>query len=297
MVIHVDADRTDLVLVRAGSLVFSRSLSQGVGEWQTGPEGLGPLAQELERSLSGLHKEWPGIDANTVVLTGLGPLEEWKGFLEQRIGKPIIARSVSGHLKLPAISGSSSGSLAVVLGLAMAEERQLVNLMPPMARQAQSQRRRMRELAVTGLLLLAALAVGAGLLMVHVRRQKAFVQRVTRALRDLESTTRQTERQEQDVALIEAVVASRRWTAAMLEELVRLTPPEILFESLIFERARGELVVRGSAPTTRHVLDYKALLQQSPNWDRVDLRYSSRRTVSAEARTDFEMVLHQSQTS
>jgi len=77
----------------------------------------------------------------------------------------------------------------------------------------------------------------------------------------------------------------------MLAELLQRTPEPIRFESVAFERSRMELTVRGSAPTTREVLNFVKQLEQSAGWNRVELRYSSRRSVAAGARTDFEIVL------
>lgn len=77
----------------------------------------------------------------------------------------------------------------------------------------------------------------------------------------------------------------------MLAELFRFTPPAISFESVIFERARGELIVRGTAPTTRDALDYVHALEQSPQWTRVELRYSRRHGGSAGSYVEFEVAL------
>ncbi len=291
MVINVDADRTDLVLIRQGRVLFSRSLMQGLQEWQAGAEGMGPIATELERSVSGLQKELPGSEARSLVLTGLGQLDQWKSFLEQRLGKPVMVKPAHGLLRLPPASSAEQASLAVVLGLALAEEAWLVNLLPREARHAQSHRRQMQELTFTSVLVLAAVLLGAWVLTMHVSRQERVINQTIKTLKALEAATGKAEHQERDVQLVEELLAARRWTATMLADLVRLTPPEVVFESLVFERARGELTVRGSAPSTRHVLDYIHQLEQSARWDRVELRYSARHGASADARTDFELVL------
>ncbi len=291
LVIHVDTDRTDFVLLYQGRLVFSRSLSQGLQEWQAGSEGFAPLMEELERSLSSVRKELPGSEPNSVVVTGLGPLDQWKEHVAQRIGKPVTVRPAWGTLQVPLPRATPEISPAVVIGLAMAEESWLLNLLPQEVRQGQTHRRRLRELALTGGLLLSALLLGVGVLSVSIRRQEHVVSHAKHTLKELEAMTKETGRQEHDVNLIDGLLASRRRTATMLAKLFQVTPSDILFESLVFERARGELVVRGSAPATRQVLDYIQQLEQAGVWKRVELRYSARRGTSADARTDFELVL------
>jgi len=290
VILHVDTDRTDLVVIRRTRILFSRSLIQGVTEWQLPTDGLGAIATEVERSLSIVGREFPGLDIASVILTGLGPLEQWKAFFEPRLSKPVMAIAPQGDLEIPA--PTQPASPAVALGLAVAEETWLVNLLPLETRSAQQHRRRIRELVVTGLLLLSTLLVGAGLLSASVRRQERATRLLMTSLKQLEATTQQTERQQQDIARIERVVQSRQWTGQMLAECVRLTPAEIMFESLVFDQDRGELIVRGNAPSTRHVLDYVRQLEGSDRWAKVELRYSARRGTSADARTDFEIALH-----
>ena len=291
MIVNVDADRTDLALIRGDRLVFSRSLSQGVRALEATTEAIGVVAQELEQSFASLRKEWPGMETRSLLLTGLGPLAQWKEVLEQRLQRPVTVTPSQGTLRLsePLPAGASP---VVALGLAMAAPSALVNLLPPEVRQAQRHRLRLQEFMVTGVLLVAALLLGAGLLSASVSRQTHLNTTTIQAVKDLEALTQQTERQEREIAIIQAVQDSRRGTALMLAELFRLTGPEILFESVVFEGSRRELVVRGNAPETRQVLDYLRQLKHSDTWDQVELRYSARRGTTASARTDFEIVLH-----
>lgn len=293
MVIHVDTHRTDFGLIDRGRLLFSRSLSQGLQAWQAGQESMGSLAQELGWSLASLRKELPDLKARTVLLTGLGPLEQWKGFLEEGLGKPVVVK----HPPAGASRAPVEASAAVAMGLAMADLRWLVNLLPPEARQAQRQRRWIRQLTLTGLLLAASLVLGTGVLGVLARRQERLVAQTMQQVRQLEAATDHTEQQADDLQAVTRIFATRRDTAVMLAELFRRSPPELMFETLLLERPRGELVLRGYAPTTRQVLDYIRDLEQAGQWERVELRYSAQRNIEGQARTDFEIVLRLAESS
>ncbi len=293
MVLHIERERTDLVVMRHERVVFSRSLNQGLEEWRTSLE---PLLQELERSLTNIRKELPGMEAVSVVLTGVGPLEEWRGMIEQRLGLPVTVRQGYGettaskqmqeHLSLQA-----PYSLVVIMGVAFAASADLVNLLPHDVRDTQRHHRRSRELALTGGLFALVLLCGAGVLVNVVRRQTSQNQQTLEAMKQLEAMTQQTEQQLNDLRLIEGVLVSRRRLAEALTNLVSVTPSEVLFENLTFEQSRRELLVRGNAPTTRDVLEYLRVLKQDDRWQRVELRYSARRGSGAESRTDFEIML------
>ena len=103
------------------------------------------------------------------------------------------------------------------------------------------------------------------------------------------SITTQTERQQQDVDIIERTLRGRRELGGIMDDVVRLTPEQVLLQYVGFERGRGEVAVRGNAPTFRDVLDYVHLLQDSDRYDRVDVRYSTRRNTPAGPRTEFEV--------
>jgi len=291
LIINVDHDHTDLALIRSGCVVWSRIISQGLQEWHDPPEWLSLFLSELERSLAIVRHEWPRLDIRTFVLTGLGPLAQWQEIFEQRLGKPVIVRNAQGDLRVPTVSSDIGVSPVVVVGLALAQEGWLVNLLPQDIRQARARQRWRREAMLTGMLVLVAWMLGVGLLAVHVRRQERLVAHTTSVVKRLESLTERTEQQARNVHLLERVLASRRGTAAMLAELFRLTPGDIVFEHLTFERSRDELVVGGDAPTGHQVLDYLRQLQQSTQWKHVTLRYSGRRHTRTQRRTDFEIVL------
>ena len=290
LLVHIDGDHTELALIHAEALVFSRSLAHGVQEWQGGGDA---AAQDIQRSLEALRQELPMLDVHTVLLTGIGSLETWRPLLAQRLGLPVVVAQPSGAVPLPQPATFAQASPVVALGLAFADVETLVNLVPSDVRRQQRRGQRQRALRVTASVLTAACLVGIGLLWVLAHRRERFLAQATAVIKTLETKTAQTERREQQLRLIEHTLRARRQTAQMLEELFRLTPPDVFFEQLLFERPRGELVIRGSAPATRDVLEYLHHLEQSPQWMRVELRYSGRRNAAGPSRTEFEMVLRQ----
>jgi len=285
MVVNVDGDHTDLALVHEGKLLFSRSLSQGLIEWQAGAESLAMLAQEIERSVSGLRKELPGVDAATLLLTGLGPLEAWRAGLSQQLGKPVVVRQATTR-EAP----TSTASIIGTLGVAMAEPKSLVSLLPRDARKAQDVRRQSRQLVTTGLLFAIVLGLGVLTLTLSVRRQRQVTQNLVARMHTLERTTRQTEHQEQELGVIERALKQRQRLAELLVHVMQLAPADIMLDSLSVEQPRRELVLRGNGPSTRQVLELIRGLEESGRYERVELRYSSRRNRASGPRVEFEIV-------
>ena len=293
LVVHVDSDHTELALIHAGSLAFSRSLTHGVGEWQRGADGIEAVVHEIQRSLEALRQELPAWDARTVLLTGLGSLEDWRPLLAQRLGLAVVVVPPAGSAPWPQPQAFAQASPVVVLGLARADAETLVNLLPQDVRQQQRAGRRHRALRVTAALLAAAFVLGLGVLWAWAHRCERFLAQATVTIQTLEAQTAQTERLEQQLQLIEQTLHARRQIAKTLETVFQLTPADIFFEQVLFERSHGEWVVRGHASTTRDVLDYLHRLEQSSQWSRVELRYAGRRNTAGPSRTEFELALRQ----
>ena len=267
-VLHLDVDRADLIVLDDDHLLFSRGFSASV--------------EEVERTLTAAATIWPQRAVSRLVVTGMGDLEEWKRVLERRLAVPVLLQPPSDQ---------AQASLIVAWGAAMAERQWLVNLAPKDVQQARHRHRSLRRGVLTGSLLCAALALGDGLLAGLVRRHAHAVAEASEALRQWDTIAGDLLQQEHSVAVLEAFLVSHRRTRTAVAELFRLTPADVVFEELAFDRARQELVVRGSTVTTARVMDYLRLLEQSRAWSHAALRYAISRRAAAEVRTDFEILL------
>jgi hypothetical protein len=151
--------------------------------------------------------------------------------------------------------------------------------------------RQVRELATVGALLAGVLLLGSSVLGVQlIRHQRVWVQ-LDRTLRQIESSARQVQTKNRLAHLVESLFEDRRRLAAALSGVFRLTSASIALEALTFERARQELVLRGSADSTQTVLDYVKQLETLKDIRAVELKYTRRRSTTAGDRTDFELVL------
>jgi Tfp pilus assembly PilM family ATPase len=291
LVVNVDDARTDLVLIAGDSILSSRSISQGVQDWQGVSETTELLALEVERSGSFIRKELPGTDVRSLILTGLGPLAQWREGLAQRVGLPVVAIDARQPFKQWKSTPESPVSPVVVGGLALSETQTLLNLNPPEIRLALRDREQTRELVTASGLMLGVVALGAGLLGVEVARPQRYAQRLDRALSDVSPTAKQLQEQSRFSRLVSTTLDSRRQLAATLARLFQQTPEAITLEALTFERARRELILRGNAPSTQAVLDYLKQLESLEGIARAELKYSTRRVTAAGERTDFELIL------
>ena len=295
LVVNIDDSRTDLVLLADARVLSSRSVGQGWREWETTADTSELLTLEVERSRAAVRKELPGTEVRSLILTGLGPLSAWSKELTTRLSLPVKAIEASRPLKGVASSLAPPISPVVVGGLASSEIRGLLNLSPLELRVHVRHRQQVQELVMVSLMLLAVFVLGAGGLMLEMTRQQRMATQVEQALADIEPVAKQAQEKTRATQLVRAVLDDRRRFAQMLASVFQSTPPTIQLEMVSFERAKAEVGLRGSAPSTQQVLDYIKQLERLSGVNAVRLKYSTRRSTPDGERTDFELVLQQRQ--
>lgn len=291
LIINIDDSRSDFVLVAGGRILSSRSAGQGTRDWQVSSEVVELLKLEVDRSRAAVRKELPGTDVRSVLLTGLGVAEPWKDALAQSLGLPVVLQDAGAPWKGAAIAPAAPISPVVVGGIACSDARQLLNISPLELRGQVRHRRQVRELSLVSLLIASVLAAGTGLLAVRSMRQRQLAAQLDAQLAEAAPKVRRLQEQLRLAEMVESVLDERRDLAGVIAGAFQATPAEILLEAIVFERARRELAMRGSAPSTQAVLDYQAGLSRVGGAARVELKYTQVRSTPAGERTDFELII------
>jgi type II secretory pathway component PulL len=297
LVVNVDDARTDLVLIGGGRMLFGRSVGQGRSDWSGAAEIVELLATEVDRSRAALRKELPGMEVQSVALTGLGELAAWREPLSQRAGISVHIVESSGPAIGTASAPEAPMSPVVVTGLAVSERAKLLDLTPHDVRVHVRHREQVRDLATIGVLLAGVFLLGSGALAVQLVRHQRASARLDQTLRRIEPSARQLQTKTRLAHVVESLFEDRRRLATSLSGVFRLTASSVTLEALTFERARQELILRGSANSTQAVLGYVKQLEALSDVRDVELRYTRRRSTAGGDRTDFELVLHQREPS
>ena len=141
--------------------------------------------------------------------------------------------------------------------------------------------------------LLSVLALGSWLLSLRVGREHRLASRLDEVLQEIQPTAKDMQEKNRSYQLVAGILKHRERLGHALADVFAATPEAVTLESLTFERAREELVLRGNALTTVVVLAYIKQLEQVDGIQDVHLRYSTRRSSPTGDRTDFELVMTQ----
>ncbi|MBI2496257.1 MAG: pilus assembly protein PilM [Candidatus Omnitrophica bacterium] len=295
LVVNVDDTRTDLVLIAGGRILSTRSIGQGAHDWSALGDVPALLAVEVERSRAAIRKELPDVDVRSLVLTGVGPLPQWRDEIARRLNLPTVVINAKPPVRLRAAAGEAplSFSPVVVEGIAKSDLQRALNLSPAEVRAQVRERRQVRELMVVSALAALALLLGSALLAFQVSRERRMVGRLDDALGRVAPAAKELQEKSRSIQLVGSVLQARRQFAATLAGVFHETPTTVTLEGLAFERGRGEVTLKGHAASTQAVLDYLKGLERAPGVGRVGLKYSARRSGPSGERTGFEVVLYQ----
>jgi Tfp pilus assembly protein PilN len=290
-VINIDENRADLVLIANHRMLSSRSVGQGFADWAHTADIGELLAAEVERSRAAVRKELPGTEIRSVLMTGLGALDQWREPLSQRLGLPVAVIEAQQPFQGATVAAAAPFSPVVAGGLAGSDCSSVLNLNPAEMRVQVEHARRVRDLVVVSGLVVSGLALGAGHLSFQVFRQRQVSVQLDRAMGQVGPTAKRLQEQLRAAQLVEEVFADRRHVASALARVLAQTPAAMRLDGLTFERAKHELTVRGSTATNQDVLSYIRQLEQLEGVRGVELKHATRRAGPGGERTDFELIM------
>jgi hypothetical protein len=291
LLLAFDADHTDLVLIKNEKILFSRSLPQTIGEISKSKDDVLVLFQEIDRSLSSFRRDFPAFELSSCVLAGPQEAEQFKTLIAEKLSVPIFFTNPLDQAFFPKSQDHKGVFAAGMLGCLFDEKELCINLLPPDARKAHSERNIVLELKNTFFLLVSVIVVMCAFFMLSIKRQERILDERKRAVSSFEAITKDAGLIESNIALIGQRLASRRKIALKLNEVFQDASETISFDSISFDHAKNELIVRGMASDTRDVLDYLSRLEKTSIWKKVELKFSARRVNAQGAKTAFEFAL------
>ncbi len=292
LIINTDEHRTDLVLVARGYVLSSRSLGQGVLDWADADNPAELLTLEIERSRTAVRKEFPGIEVNSIMLTGIGQLESWRAHIFERLG---IAASVvqtlnpynpKAHKQL-----DHEVSLAVTAGLANCDLRQAISLSPKEIKEQVKHRKESQDIVMIGSMTAVAFILGIAILGFRVNTRQQYANQIDQAIELLMPQAKEVRSKQKQSKFIREVVEQRYQLTNVVGTIFQSTPAAVSLEAVDYQRKRGRIALRGHASTTQEVLSYISYLEELELLEDIRLKYSTQRRTAKGNLIDFELTI------
>lgn len=293
LVVDVDGHTTMLVVIQNGQAQFQRNLDTGVEQLERDPAQAGArLLGELQRSVEALDVEGITGKVQELLLTGaVDRLGALKAQLEQGLGVPVSLVSPWQGCEIPeavreTLAHLPDVSFASLIGLSV--DHGTIDLTPQATKLSQAFEERAKALVLLGLQFMGALLLACFLLMSRDHKAKQYY----RTLQTLHETVApEAVRIEQGLQQLEFVEEQLRHRGELLrvvDALVRISPPEIEWRSVVF--TKGEAVVlNGTSDQLPKVYEFAGSVTASPLFDEAETRRVTKRREGERDVTDFEL--------
>lgn len=292
VLLDVDSGYTDMSVLQAGALVFSRSIMVGSRDLMGQREKCETrFLQEVRRALEASRSESPGAVPGGVVLAGAALRIPWLAErLRAELDLPVetldLLQSVEVLPDALAAEGAGAQEVSVtgLVGAALAPSNLAINLMPGSVVQRRNLVEKARALSDLGVLVVAIAMLLTFWLGVQQYRREAYLSILRGRIAATEPEAKSIEAMKNKTALVAARLDAGVTPMEIIAELHRITPVPIYLDSVTCGPGE-QLVLRGGADAVSDILRLVSALEESPLFRGA----RSAQTRTGRGRTEFEV--------
>lgn len=286
MLINLDPGRMDIDIISEDKLVFTRGAAYSADD----PERIEKITRQIKMSISAYKKE-SAFDVSRIILTG--SKEETAGcspVFSEALKLPVDTIDQAKNIPIDENIAPPAGdaSFAELIGLALRSDNIKIDLLPEdtafEARIANT-----KNALITTMLLTALLAtLVSGMLIKKIRDKYVYLDSISAELKRMEPNIAAAKKMMKGVSVTRQIMERKPLAVDVFTEACGITPAGMSLAALDFESGRS-LTVRGTAPTLGDVLRYVTILENSPYFEGVKVKYANKRMLENREITDFEI--------
>lgn len=299
ILVDYDALSSDIAIVHMGKLIYTRGLTFGSAE---GEKNLERLRSEIDKTLNSYEKESEAIRAGEAVFTGnISGLTDFKDELEKSLNMKVELIDPFGcvPLNIPAskyqsyltqassrsFAGKGGASYSSLIGTAIGGEE--VDLVPGELKISRAAGIKKRKFTISIILTFAVIASASLLIWNKIHQRELSLKMLESKLRDIAPAAEEIEKMRLSSEVIKSQLNKKSEASDILNELYKIIPPNIYLVLCTYEDEKVEL--KGTANVLSDVFKLVTVLENSPYFQNVKVRYATKRKIGSEELIDFEI--------
>lgn len=287
ILVDCNASSSDIAIIYKSKLIYTRGLSFGCGE---GDKYRAKLREEIEKTLSVYEAEPEAERPIEAVFTGkVSELADSKEYLEDALNMKVEFIDSFRPVPLDILPKfqpyAVQASYSALVGSAFQTEE--ADLLPKEMKSALALKTKKKELVIS-VILTAALILLVSFIIWNKILQKE------RNLKALESKLTQTAPAAEEIDkmrsasdVIRLQLKKKSEALDVLNELYGIVPPQIYLALYAYEEDKVEL--KGTAVVLSDVFRFVTVLENSPYFQNVEVRYATKRKIGDQELVDFEI--------
>lgn len=293
VILDIDAKNTDICFYERENLIFSRLISFGTADLQA--ENSEILIEEVQRTISALQRDQVTLQLSKILITTA--LNVSKVFMEKlklefscavEAVNPLKDLQLDKEASLASVLTSGSCSVTSILGLALGKVKDEINLLPEEEKKIVLQKNKIKDLISLGILFLLMLGFFTFALVVKIYKKQAYLKKLEQILKEDSPKAKNVETSLKKLELLKERLNPRGSTIEVIYELYNLIPDTISLSVFSFEE--GKLItLQGTSSNMSDVFNFQSILEKSPYFKNVEVKYASKRKLRQAEITDFRI--------
>ena len=286
--IDVGFASTDIIIVDEGILTFTRgvALSQD--------KRVEKVITETTRSLNAYKRVQKGKIPEIIMLDGVREdLSELPSLMERNFSVPVeLADAFAGMDLTSSNPNGDYPSTGVLIPMGLVLQRETddshINLLPDYMRERREKKKKMRKYVTTGILSIAMILLSLSVIFHALRKRNNYLQLLMRENRVMHPLVSKIDSKRKQLELIKEQLNPGSECLQVLSELHGITPGNIFLNNLVID-ARNIVTLCGQAKELSEVFRLNSLLERSPLFENVKVKYANKRKIKGKEITDFEI--------
>lgn len=286
LIVSIDAGHIDIDIVAGDKLVFTRGVLYPAAR----PVSVEKVIDQVNLSMAAYRKE-SGNPIARIAITGMpASTNALKTILAATIKIPVeiidqlknVSKSESAYLEM------EEASFTELLGLELRRDAVSINLLPPAVQEGHRldlMKKSMVSVLIVSVLIIAA-AFGTFLKKMHDKR--VYISYINAELAKITPQVKKAKKMVKEMDIITSKITERPLAIDLVSEVFKITPQGITLTMMEYESAKA-VTLRGTAPSLGDTFKFVGMLEKSPYFVNVKVKYANKRAGQGVSLTDFEI--------
>ncbi len=294
--IHIDADATDFIVGKNGTLIYMRSIPARAKDAFKDEEAGKRFFDEIKKSIESYHAENVDEPPQSVYVTGMVPeTEKVISGLERAAGVQVSPLSYAERLKGNAVTtvleeSRATLSLLTPVAAAYTSDTAALNLIPGDVKLRRELKTRAKKTMTIAVLSMTALLIFCAVLITNTFMRSLYLKKIMMSYTDENEEAEELREISDRTGLIKMFLGKKGRALRIVTELFQAIPREIYLSSLSFKQD-GSLTFTGTADSMSRVFSLVTDLENNTFFKNVKVDFTKSRIVSGKEVADFGLTL------
>jgi len=286
VVVNVDAHYVTMIFLSGHELSYTRSFKTG-GILAGGEK---TVVDEVMKTIAAYQRQ-KNTGVTGIFVTGAPAVSTHiLPFLQAAAGVPVESVPETKDTAFENVCADMDGvSFAEVIGLATGGKNVIVNLLPEEIIKRQAAHDVKKDALVTGILLAGVIVLAGGLIGKNMYDKIQTLRSINKEIKAIRPEVEKIKKMRDELKVIREEVGENTEAVRTLTEIYKLAPQGFGFSYVDYDNPRY-IIIKGNAPSLSDTIKFSEILEQSPAFKNVSIKYTAQSSKSGAGGTEFEIM-------